>query len=267
MSTTDGGSPNVGRLATGVASAILLLGLSHWGPDIAGGPGSDSAPTIGDVAAVGRPPGVPLPPAHTPVGPAEPRRVDVPSLGIAAAVVRRGLDGTGAVDPPAYATPRKVGWFGGGTHPGAPGASLLVGHVDTRTGPAVFYGLSSARTGEKVRVTRRDGSVAEFTIDDVQVFDRKRFDARKVYGPHRHGRAELRLITCGGTFDRRIGAYTANVVVSAYLTGVSGPAEAGSRRAEGDGESHRAKGEAGARKVTEPAGSGKVTEPARASKV
>ena len=68
-------------------------------------------------------------------------------------------------------------------------------------------------------MVRTDGTVAEFTIDDVQVFTRDRFDAHKAYGPRKDGRAELRLITCGGTFDRASHEYTANVVVSAYLTG------------------------------------------------
>ncbi|MFI1013249.1 class F sortase [Streptomyces sp. NPDC020965] len=218
-----GRSPGTGRLITGVAWAVLLLGLWLWGHEIAGGLGGSSAPTTGDVAAVGRPRGVPLPPAHDPVEPARPRRVDIPSLGVAAAVVPRGLDARGAIDPPPYAAPRTVGWYGAGTQPGAAGASLLVGHVDTDTDPAVFYGLSAARPGEKVRVTRADGSIAEFTIDDVQVFGRDRFDARKVYGPREGGRAELRLITCGGTFDRATRTYTANVVVSAYLTAVRAP--------------------------------------------
>ncbi|MDX3849164.1 class F sortase [Streptomyces sp. AK02-01A] len=210
-----------GRLLTGVAWAVLLLGLSLWGRGGVEGSARLSAPTTGDVAAVGRPPGVALPPARAPLKPAEPRRVEVPSIGIEAPVVVRGLDGTGAVAPPPSATPHAVGWYGGGVQPGSAGTALFVGHVDTETRPAVFYGLSGARPGGKVRVSRTDGSVAEFTINDVQVVSRDRFDAEKVYGTRENSRAELRLITSGGTFDRESRAYTANVVVSAYLTGVT----------------------------------------------
>ncbi|QGV80477.1 class F sortase [Streptomyces ficellus] len=208
-----------GRLLTGVAWALLLLGLWLWGKDITAGPGGLSAPTTGDVAAVGRPLGVPLPPARPPMAPAAPERVELPSLGITAPVTPRGLDDAGAIDPPPYEQAHTVGWFGDGTKPGADGAALFVGHVDTETRPAVFYGLSSARPGERIEVTRADGSVARFTIDDVRVFDRDEFDPKKAYGQREPGRAELRLITCGGTFDRASGTYTANVVVSAYLTG------------------------------------------------
>ncbi|MET7869174.1 class F sortase [Streptomyces cyaneofuscatus] len=208
-----------GRLLTGVAWAVLLLGLWLWGRDASGGM---SAPTTGDVAAVGRPLGAPLPPAHEPVEGAAPRSVEVPSVGIDAPVVRRGLDQDGAIDPPPYDLPQTAGWYGKGTEPGAEGAALLVGHVDTETKPAVFYGLSAVRPGEKVKVTREDGSVAEFTVDDVQVVTRERFDAEKAYGPRVDGRAELRLITCGGKYDQKSRSYTANVVVSAYLTGARG---------------------------------------------
>ncbi|MBK5994869.1 class F sortase [Streptomyces sp. MBT58] len=208
-----------GRLLTGVAWAVLLLGLWLWGRDASGGM---SAPTTGDVAAVGRPLGAPLPPAREPLDGAAPRSVEVPSVGIDAPVVPRGLDKDGAIDPPPYDLPQTAGWYGKGTEPGAEGAALLVGHVDTESEPAVFYGLSAVQPGEKVRVVRDDGSVAEFTVDDVQVVTRERFDAEKAYGPRVDGRAELRLITCGGKYDEKSRSYTANVVVSAYLTGAKG---------------------------------------------
>ncbi|MFE0736710.1 class F sortase [Streptomyces sp. NPDC058855] len=206
------------RPVTGVAWAVLVLGLWLWNREAGEGPGRSSGPVTGDIAAVGRPYGAELPPAHPPIAPAEPRRLEIPSLGIAAPVVPRGLDAAGAIDPPPYETPGTVGWFAPGTRPGAAGAALFVGHVDTETRPAVFYGLSAARPGAKVRLTRTDGTVAEFTVDDVQVFPRDRFDPAKAYGPRDPDRPELRLITCGGTFDRATGTYTANVVVSGYLT-------------------------------------------------
>ncbi|MFE2988087.1 class F sortase [Streptomyces sp. NPDC059262] len=216
----DGERPHGnGRLVTGVAWAVLLLGLWLWGRGVADIHGL-SAPTTGDAAAVGRPLGVELPPAHKPMAGAEPQRVDVSALKIEAPVKARGLDGSGAIDPPPFSQAGVVGWYGGGVKPGERGTALLVGHVDTDTRPAVFYRLSSAKPGDKVRVARDDGSVAEFTVDDVQVFSRDRFDAQKAYGQRQSDRAELRLITCGGSFDRASRTYTANVVVSAYLTGV-----------------------------------------------
>lgn len=222
-----------GRLLTGVTWAVLLLGLWLWGKEAGGGFGGLSGPTTGDVAAVGRPFGASLPPAHDPLDGSAPERVEVPSVGIEAPVVARGLDGDGAIDPPPYGMPKTAGWYGDGTQPGAEGTALFVGHVDTDTKPAVFYGLSAVKPGARIEVTRTDGSVAEFTVDDVQLVTRERFDAQKAYGPREDGRAELRLITCGGTYDHKTRSYTANVVVSAYLTGAKGAAAGdGAERAQ-----------------------------------
>ncbi|MFD0269246.1 class F sortase [Streptomyces sp. NPDC127106] len=208
-------STPAGRLLTFAAWSVLVLGLWLWGREITG------VPPLPELARAGGPaypvPGLPV--AHAPLAASLPVRVDVPSLGIQAPVVPRGLDARGAIDPPPYDRPGAVGWWQAGVKPGEAGAALLVGHVDTASRPAVFYGLSSAQPGGKVRVVRADGSVAEFTIEDVQVYERTRFDPDKAYGRRIPGRAELRLVTCGGTYDKAAEEYTANVVVAAYLTG------------------------------------------------
>ncbi|MEU3250021.1 class F sortase [Streptomyces sp. NPDC006997] len=211
--------PRGGRVVTGVVWVLLLLGLWLWGRDVTDVRHGISAPTTGDMAAAGRPPTAPLPPAAEPLEAALPQRLDIPYLNVRAPVVARGLDARGGIDPPPYDQPGAVGWYAAGVRPGAAGTALMVGHVDTETRPAVFYKLSALEPGERVRVVRDDGKVAEFTVEDVQVLTRDRFDARQAYGPRESGRAELRLVTCGGTFDRASRTYTANVVVSAYLTG------------------------------------------------
>ncbi|MFJ3359861.1 class F sortase [Streptomyces anthocyanicus] len=208
-----------GRLVTGIAWVVLLLGLWLWGREATDVREGISRPATGDMAAAGRPPDVPLPPAHAPLDDARPQRLDVPGLDIDAPVVARGLDAEGAIEPPPFDQPGTVGWYAAGVTPGAAGTALMVGHVDTETRPAVFYRLSTLEPGQTIRVARDDDEVAEFTVDDVQVLTRDGFDAQQAYGPRDTGRSELRLITCGGTFDHTTDSYTANVVVSAYLTG------------------------------------------------
>jgi sortase (surface protein transpeptidase) len=223
----EGGGPahhgpvsGTGRLLTGVTWAVLLLGLWLWGREVTDVRHGMSAPTTGDVAAVGRPPEVvELPPAARPLKGARPQRLDIPDLGLQAPVVPRGLDARGAPDPPPFDQPGVVGWYAAGAQPGAAGTALMVGHVDTATRPAVFHRINALKPGETVRVIRDDGRAAEFTVEEVRVLTRDGFDAREAYGPRESGRAELRLITCGGTFDRTSRSYTANVIVSAYLTG------------------------------------------------
>ncbi|MGY6018098.1 class F sortase [Streptomyces spinosirectus] len=207
------------RVLTAVSWAVLLCGLWLWGSRVTDVTRDVPETATGGPVAIGRPPEAELPSAVSPLKDALPERVDIPGLGVQAPVIARGLDARGAVEPPSFAQAGAVGWYAAGTAPGADGAALMVGHVDTETRPAVFHGLSTVRPGQTVRVLRDDGTVAEFTVDDVQVQSRDHFDAARAYGQHREGRAELRLITCGGTFDRAARTYTANVIVSAYLTG------------------------------------------------
>ncbi|MFF4211026.1 class F sortase [Streptomyces sp. NPDC001796] len=211
-------SCGTGRLLMGVAWVILLLGLWMWGREVTDVRPGISAPTTGDMAAVGRPPTAQLPSAATPLKQALPLRVDIPDLSVQAPVVARGLDAQGAVDPPPFDEPGVVAWYQGGVTPGAAGTALFVGHVDTRSKPAVFYRIGTLRPGAAVRVVRDDGKVAEFTVESVEVLSRDHFDARQAYGQREPGRAELRLITCGGTYDKASDSYSANVIVSAYLT-------------------------------------------------
>ncbi|WP_407552855.1 sortase [Streptomyces sp. Pv4-95] len=209
-----------GRLLTGVAWALLLLGLWVWGRDLTDEVAAQ-LPTTGDVAAVGRPPGAPAH-AHAPVAASRtvrPTRLTIDALGVQAGVVPRGLATNGAVTPPPRTAPDVVGWYAGGPPPGEQGAAVLVGRVATSSDGAVFDGLSSIRPGNVVTVQRSDGSTAQFTVEDVKLYDRAHFDAGRAYGAHERGRSELRLIATGGTTDPATGDSTVNVVVSAHLTG------------------------------------------------
>lgn len=215
-----GGDRSKGRLVTGAAWVMVMLALWLWGrglTDEAGG-----GPALGDVSRAGRlAEGTPaLPPAHAPLeGTAHPVRIDIGAIGVHARVIGRGVEPGGGIAPPPYSRADRVGWYDQGPTPGEAGASLLVGHVDTERSKAVFYALSTLRPGAHVTVRRADGSTAEFTVERSRVVGRADFDAHRAYGPERAGRAELRLITCGGTFDSARRVYSSNVIVSAYLTG------------------------------------------------
>ncbi|MCM2575874.1 class F sortase [Streptomyces meridianus] len=217
-----------GRLLILLTWLAVLSGLFLWGRGISEGQGV-ATPAAG-AAAKGRPAAEPLVPAREPMPAVAPKWLDIRSVGVHAPVVARGLDGNGAVDPPPFTTPDVVGWYKGGAAPGSAGAAVLVGHVDTSSQPAVFHALRRVTAGDQVRVSRSDGSVANFTVESVDVVPRKRFDPDRAYGVRKRGRAELRLITCGGAYDRERHTYEANVVVSAYLTGAVEAASPGAAR-------------------------------------
>ncbi|MCD2197044.1 class F sortase [Actinomycetospora endophytica] len=143
---------------------------------------------------------------------AHPSGLVVPAAGIDARDVGSlGLDRTGALQAPA--TSHDVGWYGEGATPGDPGTAVMVGHVDSWQGPGVFYHLRDLKPGDTIDVPRSDGTVAHFAVDAIETVDKDAFPADKVYAPTVG--PSLRLITCGGAFDRAARSYEDNVVVYA----------------------------------------------------
>lgn len=204
------------RTWTALAVGLLLLAAWLVGHGSGGGTAAAGAVRSQAAAADDHPPH--LYAAHVPLPASDPVRLDIGSIGLHADLVGRGLTG-GTIDPPPYSTPKVAGWYTGGPTPGTAGAALIVGHVDTETGPAVFFPLSTVKPGALVEVTRADHSVADFSVEAVEVVPKDHFDATRVYGSDAADRPELRLITCGGDFDSARQAYSANVVVYASLTG------------------------------------------------
>lgn len=159
-------------------------------------------------------------PAATPLGRSVPLRVHVPSVGIDAPLIRLGLDRDGAVAVPPMSVPTEAGWFTGDPTPGERGAAVIVGHVDTDYGRAVFYPLGDVQPGALVIVDRADKTHAQFRVTSVEVVDKNRFPADRVYGSDDNGTPQLRIITCGGAFDGS--HYADNLVVYTQLVGVTG---------------------------------------------
>lgn len=138
--------------------------------------------------------------------------VSIPSIGVDSALVGLGVDPTtgGLVPPRRYEI---AGVFTDGPLPGDPGPAVIAGHVDSRTGPAVFYRLEEVIIGEAISVALSDGQRIEFRVVEVAQYPKTAFPTAEVYGPI-PGR-ELRLITCGGDFDPSRRSYRDNIVVYA----------------------------------------------------
>ncbi|MEU6812931.1 class F sortase [Streptomyces sp. NPDC046831] len=148
-----------------------------------------------------------------------PTRISIPDIGVNAPFTKLSLSPSGQLQAPPIDDDNLVGWFEGGVSPGERGSSIVVGHVDTEEGPAVFAQLETLEPGQFVDITRTDGVVARFKVDSVDTFSKANFPDKKVYadtpGP------ELRLITCGGAYDRTKKDYVDNVVVFAHLDSVT----------------------------------------------
>jgi len=109
--------------------------------------------------------------------------------------------------------PNSAGWWLGGPEPGEQGASVIAGHVDSRSGPAVFHRLHGLPSGAVIEVTAEEGSPARFVVQRTERYAKDRFPTRRVYG--RTAGSTLRLVTCAGRFDAARGHYRDNLIVFA----------------------------------------------------
>jgi hypothetical protein len=224
-----------GQLAAAVTVVLLLAGGGLVAKALTGAdappqpeasqaaPASPGPPSSG---ADGATPSSPTPSTTTPsdtdrpdfgpiLRPSPPVALTIPSIKVrTTGIVDLGLDKNGKLEAPTDFD--RAGWYAAGPTPGEFGPSVIGAHVDSKAGPAVFYRLGSLKKGATVLVARKDGSTARFVVDRVARYSKSSFPTATVYGDT-HGRAELRLITCGGAFDQATGHYVDNIVAFAHL--------------------------------------------------
>ena len=170
--------------------------------------GQPAAPIVSQSAD---PPGPARLTIARPVPVARPVSLIIPMIGVKAPLIELGLTASGALQVPSSTT--VAGWYTGSPRPGAIGPAIIEGHVDSLTGPGVFYRLSELQPGDRIYVRRADGTTVEFRVTAAQTYQKAFFPTAAVYGPTPD--PELRLITCGGTFDYATGHYLSNTIIYA----------------------------------------------------
>lgn len=195
MSPRDGGTGR--RLCALLAVGVLVAGATALAVRTLEPPGRP-----GELA--GR---TATPEARGPTPAGDPLRVRIPAIGVDAPLRRLGLNGDGTLEVPGF---EEAGWYSGGPRPGEPGPAVVAAHLDSTTGPAVFYRLGQVRPGDVVLVDYGDGT-ATFAVQRSDRFAKLQFPTETVYGPT--DGPELRLVTCDGDFDRRTRSYKDNLIV------------------------------------------------------
>jgi sortase (surface protein transpeptidase) len=191
-----------------IAAVALVLGLrgGDHTPQLASpslGPSTSSSPDVEW-------------PEATSVAPVALR---IPAIGVDETLIQLGLNADETVEVPLdYAKP---GWFKYGPTPGDTGSSVILGHVDSFDGPAVFYQLHALAPGDRVEVTLPDGTAAHFEVTRLATYPKEQFPAEEVYGEH--GYSALQLVTCGGEFDPVARSYESNVVAYTSLVETVSP--------------------------------------------
>lgn len=202
---------NTWRPQTVITTILIIIGLAGigvFGVQIAEGHKLEplktfsSAPPVKEATAI-----KPLPKS-------QPTHISIPSVGIDTSVTSVGQDSTGSIQmPPLFDW--TTGWYKYSPTPGQIGPSIIVGHVDTYKGISVFWRLRDIKQGDVIDVSRADGKTAKFKVSALKQFSQSDFPTKEVYGNIQY--PGLRLITCGGAFDKQTESYTQNTVVYAFM--------------------------------------------------
>jgi sortase (surface protein transpeptidase) len=183
--------------AGGLLAASLALGACQW---TAGGAGAKAAgPPTSEAPRVVR-------------RASRPMSITIPAAGVDARVVPVGLAADGGMEVPAVDL---AGWYRLGPRPGEQGPAVIVGHVDSREGPAVFHRLGQLHQGDRIVVGRERGAAVAFAVERIERVAKESLPVGRVW--NRTSQPVLRLITCGGSFDRTTGHYRDNLIVYAKL--------------------------------------------------
>ncbi|MFB9313969.1 class F sortase [Nocardioides plantarum] len=200
----------VALVAVGLVLLVQGVGSGSVGDLAVPRPPRAAVTTAQDVAGVADVGDTARPPTAVAAAPALPRRVRIDRIGVSSSIVGLGLQDDGTVEVPDR--PEQVGWFSLGPTPGSVGSSVLLGHVDSVDGPAVFARLAELRPGDRVEVDLQGGRTEVFEVRQVASYPNQDFPADRVYAGE-DDRAALNLVTCGGEYDAARGGYQSNVVV------------------------------------------------------
>ncbi|MFC4017663.1 class F sortase [Micromonospora sp. GCM10011542] len=156
------------------------------------------------------------PPTFAGMPRSQPTRIRIPRIGVDAPTTPLGLDRNQQIAVPPLNQPHTAGWYKLGPSPGETGTAIVVGHVDSRaTGRAVFFRLGALKPKDTIELLRKDGKKARFIVDGVARYPKTKLPLKQVYG--HTGKAQLRVITCGGSYDKAAKSYKDNIVVFATL--------------------------------------------------
>lgn len=206
-----------GLWAAAAAALLLVLGIVLVSRAVTG---QQSPPQPGQAA------GSPLAAGTTTSAPAadgsvfppsDPTAISVPAIGVNSSLIALGQNSDGTLQVPQPGPDYdKAAWYRYSPTPGQIGPSIIEGHIDSAAkGPSVFFRLGGLHPGDSIAVTRADRTIATFRVDKVAEYPKDAFPTTAVYGDTAN--AQLRLITCGGTFDSSARSYNDNIVVYASL--------------------------------------------------
>jgi LPXTG-site transpeptidase (sortase) family protein len=196
----------------GSAVLVLILAGCSGQPDTQAAPPDTQVVSASDLP-VSQAPSETTDVAALPASP--PTEVSIPKINAKSSLIPLGLNADETIQVPPVEQPMQAGWYDKAPTPGEVGPAIILGHVDGNKKPGIFFRLKEMAVGDEIIVSRQDGTTARFTTTRVEKVAKRDFPTDMVYGDTEG--PELRLITCGGTFDRSARSYQDNIIVFAAL--------------------------------------------------
>jgi len=142
-----------------------------------------------------------------------PNRLHIPSIKLDAPVVPVGILDNGQMDVPQSSD--IVGILAPSIMPGEPGTAIMSGHVDSKTGPAIFYPLKKLKPGDPVLISNEDGQYLVFQVTSIESYITSEAPLDKIFDDT--DQSLLNLITCTGKYNRKLGTHEKRLVVYTRL--------------------------------------------------
>jgi LPXTG-site transpeptidase (sortase) family protein len=196
------------------ALAMAVLGVLAAGCSSQAGPGPGDGPNLSSPTVAGGPV-TPIPPLPA----ANPTELRIDAINASSSLIPLGLNPDQTITVPPVSTPEQASWYRLGPTPGAAGPAIILGHVNGNGKDGIFAKLNQLKPGDQVKVSRADGKTAVFTVTKLQQVPKNTFPTVDVYGDTND--SELRLITCGGGFDKSKRSYVDSIIAFATLTAVA----------------------------------------------
>jgi sortase (surface protein transpeptidase) len=190
-----------------VLSGVATLSTGHFG-SVAGASTLDKSATNNNSSSIqveSR--------AVAPVNRSVPVHLSIPAIGVSTGIQQLGLLANGSPQVPSGWN--IAGWYKLGPSPGQVGSAVILGHVDSVGGPAVFYRLNKLKVGNQVMVKLASGQTVTFKVIALRQYLKAKFPLQTVYGPRSY--PSLQLVTCGGSFDSKTGHYLSSIVAFTKL--------------------------------------------------
>lgn len=144
-----------------------------------------------------------------------PAELIIPAIKVKAKIEPVGVLDNGQMDVPRHTN--VVGILHPGVIAGEQGNMVMDGHVDSYTGPAVFFNLKKLKPGDSIIVRDINREKLTYIVQSVESYLTADAPVERVFGETNE--RMLNLVTCSGKYSRKKKEHEQRLIVFAKLDG------------------------------------------------